>query len=144
MKWALSINDSQNWLLENHQAEITALIALNDGDFKWALDRYKYSDRHEHSEEYYREKAEVFLRELENRLQVTPFLMDDSISLADAAIFPFVRQFAHVDKDWFFNSEYKAVVVWLNFWLESEIFKHIMKKYKQWTPEGEAVLFPHS
>jgi glutathione S-transferase len=144
MIWALSENDPQDWLLAQNQTEINRLIAQNDGDFKWALDRYKYADRHEHSEEYYRKKAEVFLQTLEQQLQSSDFLMGDSISLADAAIFPFIRQFAHVDKEWFFRSEYKGVIGWLNVWLESDLFKSIMKKYKQWTPQEQGILFPHS
>ena len=144
MSWALSENDPKDWLLAQNQTEINRLIAQNDGDFKWALDRYKYADRHEHSEEYYRKKAEVFLHTLEQQLQSSDFLMGDSISLADAAIFPFIRQFAHVDKEWFFSSEYKRVIGWLNVWLESDLFKSIMKKYKQWTPQEQGVLFPHS
>lgn len=144
MKWALSVNDEKNWLLESCQTNMQTLIAHNDGDFKWALDRYKYADRHEHSEEHYRKLGEVFLQELELRLQTTKFLMGDNICMADMAIFPFVRQFAHVNKDWFFNSEYKALMAWLDFFLESDLFKSIMKKYKKWTPEEESVLFPHA
>ena len=144
MSWALSVSDEQNWFLESHQAEIQTLIAHNDGDFKWALDRYKYADRHEHSEEHYRELGEVFLQELEQRLQKTKFLMADNICMADIAIFPFVRQFAHVNKDWFFNSEYKALIVWLNFFLESDLFKSVMKKYKKWTRDEAPVFFPHT
>ena len=142
MKWALSINDKSDWFLAEHQEEVDALINLNDGDFKWALDHYKYADRHEHSEEHYRKLGETFLKKLELRLQRTPFLMGGHISLADAAIFPFVRQFAHVNKNWFLNSEYSALITWLNFFLESDLFIGIMKKYPKWAPEDEIVLFP--
>ncbi len=142
MRWALSINDKRDWLLAEHQEETNALISLNDGDFKWALDHYKYADRHEHSEEHYRKLGEEFLQKLELRLQNTAFLMGDNMSLADAAIFPFVRQFAHVNKSWFLSSEYSALITWLNFLLESDLFIGIMKKYNKWAPEDEAVLFP--
>ena len=54
-RWAFSLNTelSETMYAESIQAESDALISENDGDFKWALDRYKYSDRFEHDEEYY-------------------------------------------------------------------------------------------
>lgn len=126
------------------ESEIMELIQMNDGDFKWALDRYKYSDRYEHSEQYYREKGEVYLSQLNERLQNQKFIMGSEITLADLAIFPFVRQFAHVNKKWFEASHYTALIEWLNHWLESDLFKGIMKKYPQWHSGDEPVHFPES
>jgi len=144
MLWAIEQNADLkcSWLGSDHVNEIQALIASNDGDFKWALDHYKYADRFEQSAEYYREKAEVFLAALEIRLQKHTYLMGDEMTLADVAIFPFVRQFAHVDRDWFFASDYKALQAWLNTWLDSNHFKAIMKKYPKWTTEQEPHYFP--
>jgi len=146
MLWAIEQNAElkHSWLGNDHAGDIQALIASNDGDFKWALDHYKYADRFEQSAEYYREKAEVFLAELETRLQKHAFLMSDEMTLADVAIFPFIRQFAHVDRDWFFASEFKALRAWLNTWLDSNQFKAIMKKYPKWTTEQEPAYFPDS
>jgi len=124
------------------KAEIMELIEKNDGDFKWALDRYKYADRYEQSEEYYREQGEVFLRQLNDRLSAHPFLMGDDMTLADLAIFPFVRQFAHVNKKWFEASQYTALIQWLSHWLESDLFLSIMKKYPQWHAGNDPVYFP--
>lgn len=126
------------------ESEIMALIQTNDGDFKWALDRYKYSDRYEQSEQYYREKGEHFLSQLNDRLQNHDFIMGSEMTLADLAIFPFIRQFAHVDKKWFEASQYTALIQWLNYWLDSELFKSIMKKYPQWHAGDEPVYFPES
>ncbi|WP_283786034.1 glutathione S-transferase [Bermanella sp. WJH001] len=124
------------------QNEMNELIAQNDGDFKWALDRYKYADRYEESEIFYRQKGEVFLAKLNQMLTEHENLFFDEASLADLAIFPFVRQFAHVDKRWFENSEYTYLNHWLNRWLNSDLFLHVMNKYKQWQPDADIVYFP--
>lgn len=144
MHFALSYSPSQLSSLypESLQAEIDALIALNDGEFKWALDRYKYSDRYDESEAYYREKGLVFLDTLERLLSQHTYLLSNDVSLADLAIFPFVRQFAHVDKNWFENSQYPLLINWLNNWLESPLFISVMNKYKQWQEGDEPICFP--
>lgn len=122
--------------------DIETLIDENDGAFKWALDRYKYSDRYEESEEHYRKMGEVFLTKLDQLLQKNRYLFTPNPSLADIAVFPFVRQFAHVDKSWFDHSPYPKLIQWLNEWLESELFITIMEKHQPWTSRDERVLFP--
>lgn len=72
------------------QAKIMAWVKYNDQCFKPWLDRYKYADRYpEHSEAYYREKAEVFLQRLDSRLSRSSYLMGPQMTLADIAVFPF-------------------------------------------------------
>lgn len=138
--WALLNNDPYR-LLPNSQElreEVKQLIHTNDNDFKSALDRYKYFDRYpEFSQAQYRGQGETFLHQLNSRLEKHKFILSDKISIADIAIMPFIRQFAHVDIDWFKSSRYEYVINWLNFWLESNVFQSIMKKYKPW-PEGSA------
>jgi glutathione S-transferase len=124
------------------QLEIEELIDENDGSFKWALDRYKYSDRFEESEEHYRKLGEVFLAKLELRLEKTGYLFTPEMSIADISIFPFVRQFAHVDKQWFEQSSYPRLIQWLDILLKSELFASIMEKYKPWKKKEEAIFFP--
>jgi glutathione S-transferase len=134
MMWALSLSDPQHWfqaLPDSTQAAILALIDTNDHSFKNDLDKYKYSVRFpEHSETYYREQGETFLTLLDEKLSETTYLMGDNITLADIAIFPFIRQFAFVDKDWFDNSEYQALKQWLATLLEMDLFIEVMKKDK--------------
>ena len=144
MQYALSTRpDLEEALLpDSLKADILSLIKVNDGDFKWALDRYKYADRYEQSQNYYREKGEVFLDTLNERLNSHRYLMGDEMTLADLAIFPFVRQFAHVDKNWFEASQYTALIQWLNHWLASDLFISIMTKYPQWQEGDEPVYFP--
>ena len=115
-------------------SDMLSLINDNDNDFKGWLDQYKYADRYpEQTPEYYREQGEVFLKKLENRLSHHPFLFGIKMRLADIAIMPFVRQFAHVDKKWFEAADYPFLQNWLQAWLESDDFQKIMFKYLKWT-----------
>jgi len=109
------------------------LIKQNDNEFKQWLDRYKYADRYpEFAAEYYRSQAEPFLCALDQRLAQHEFLLDQQPSLADIGIFPFIRQFAHVDLDWFQQCPYPNLQRWFNHYLSSELFTSIMNKYQPW------------
>ena len=142
--WALSINDPDNWLQDNDEIsqKTNSLININDNSFKDNLDHYKYASRFpEFSEEHYRTQGEDFLQNLENLLKQSRCLLANHITLADIAIFPFIRQFAFVDKDWFDKSRYTNLKPWLNNILETELFKEIMKKYPPWVAGSEGVKF---
>ena len=135
MMWALKKHDPQNWLPNGtfEKEETKKLIEFNDNDFKQHLDHYKYADRFpEKTMEFYRQTGEIFLEQLENKLNNTKFLIGDAVSLADMAIFPFIRQFAYVDKDWFDQSKYKKLQGWLNYLLATPLFKMIMIKHPVW------------
>lgn len=139
--WATAVNDPD--AIRGDAALVSlanALVEKNDTDFKQHLDHYKYADRFpEFSAEHYRSQAEGFLAQLEEKLSQHQFLLTDTISLADLGIFPFVRQFAHVDIDWFRQSPYPNVIQWMDFFLDSERFNSVMKKYPAWA-EGQAPL----
>lgn len=144
--WALAQHDPDNWyqLLTSEQHEqMLALIENNDGEFKYFLDRYKYSDRYpEQDERFYREQGEKTLTRLEQLLTEHDCLLRDSWTLADIALLPFIRQFAFVDKAWFDSSPYPRVRAWLEAFLESDLFRSVMKKYPQWQQGDEPVVFP--
>jgi glutathione S-transferase len=127
MRWALHQNDPENWLVNNDMQ--SALIEQNDTSFKRNLDHYKYPNRFpETSVENYRAACEEFVNILEARLTRTAFLAGDKFSFADAAIVPFIRQFAHVDKDRFYQSPHMHVIKWLDAILASPLFNSVMKK----------------
>lgn len=129
MQWALQQHDADGWL-QADLAQTKLLIAENDGTFKQSLDRYKYAIRFpEHPAEYYRQQGEQFLAALEQRLQQRAFLIRDTVSLADIAIFPFIRQFAAVDQQWFDCSDYIRLRNWLEQLVESSLFESVMAKY---------------
>lgn len=135
MHWALQQSDTDGWLLAD--AEIMqALITENDTSFKQALDRYKYAIRFpEQPMEDYRAQGEVFLAKLEQRLTQTEFLLGAKLTLADIAIFPFIRQFSAVDAVWFEAVAYPKLKAWLNLMLSSAIFNSIMDKHPVYSPQ---------
>ncbi|RDH83137.1 MAG: glutathione S-transferase [endosymbiont of Galathealinum brachiosum] len=136
MLWALQQNDPQNWLFCIEKQQIPDLILENDTQFKIDLDHYKYADRYpEFSALTYRQRAEVFLEQLEQILSKQKYLSSSSETLTDIALFPFVRQFAYVDIKWFESAPYPKLRNWLNNWLKSELFHSIMKKHPYWLPE---------
>jgi glutathione S-transferase len=128
MRWALAQNDPQDWLLQGDPA-VLALIAENDLGFKHHLNRYKYAERYpERPMEAYRADGEVFLQKLEALLADRAYLLAEHPSLADMAVAPFVRQFAHVDREWFARTSYRRVQAWLQWFLDSPLFIAVMAK----------------
>ncbi len=126
------------------QAKVSTWISYNDNRFKHWLDRYKYADRYPDGTEFdYRQRAEVFIKRLNKRLNQRKYLLGDDMSLADIAIFPFIRQFSNVDKDWFENSEYDSLKLWLDCFVSDEFFTEvIMKKLASWQNGQLDILFP--
>lgn len=141
MHWALRRRDPHHWLsgLDKGGA---ALIEQCDGDFKQALDRYKYPNRYEDEAidaQAQRDRACAFISRLDDGLQANGgSLAAAHPALADFAIFPFVRQFAAVDRDWWASTPYKAVRQWLQSHLDSALFARIMRKRKPWAPGDDA------
>jgi glutathione S-transferase len=128
MRWALAQNDPEGWLLGDDEAT-QALIEENDQGFKHQLNRYKYAERYpEQPMEHYRAEGEVFLSKLEGLLAQREYLLTGHLSLADVALAPFVRQFAHVDREWFGRAPYPRLQAWLQRFLESPLFIAVMAK----------------
>lgn len=143
MMWALEQNDPQGLLDTAALSQAEALIAQNDNEFKYWLDRYKYADRHtEMTQTEYRQRGEVFLQVLEARLTKSRYLLGDSVTVADIGIMPFVRQFAHVDRDTFYDLPYPKLQQWLQDWLAHPLFLQAMVKFQPWQEEDEVVIFP--
>jgi glutathione S-transferase len=129
MFWALNQQDTDGWLEVNLTAA-KGLIETNDGWFKKALDAYKYPDRYpEKTQAEHRAVGQVFLQQLETLLQQHDGLCGHLPSLADIAIFPFIRQFKGVDSDWFDNAPYVRLNQWLTSLIQSDLFDSIMKKH---------------
>lgn len=143
--WALSRNDPQHWLPadEASRYQAMALIKENDGDFKHNLDRYKYPERYPDEQGAdYCSKGEVFFRKLEHCLGRQPCLLGEQPGIADIAILPFIRQFAHTDKERFDQLPYPHLQQWLSNFLESALFSSVMQKYPAWQPGEVPIYFP--
>lgn len=140
MHWALAQRDPRNWLAGD-TVLATDLITTNDGPFKHHLDRYKYASRYNDSAQRgdvdltHREAAETYIQSLETRLEHGPYLLGEAQTLADIAIFPFIRQFANTDREWWSLAPYAKTRDWLTRHTDSELFKDIMVKYPLWIPE---------
>ena len=138
MLWA--IEQGEQKLYEDKLNEQNQLIKYNDTKFKYWLDKYKYHVRYlEHSREYYQRKCSKTLAEYDMRLRENAYLMGDRIRLADIAIFPFIRQCANVDQNWF-NNKYPNLNQWLEIWKQSRLFKSVMMKYNQWRLGDELLI----
>ena len=143
MTWVLVQRDSQGLLNAETLLEANALIDKNDNEFKYWLDRYKYADRHlEISQTEYRQQGEVFLQLLEKLLTKNSYLLGESITIADIGIMPFVRQFAHVNRNVFYDLPYPNLQRWLQDWLSHPLFLQAMTKFKPWQEKDEVVVFP--
>ena len=143
MEWALEQQDPQELLNPKTLHQGNTLIEQNDQEFKHWLDRYKYADRHlEMTQTEYRQKGEAFLQILEALLTKNTYLLGDSVTIADIGIMPFVRQFAHVDRDVFYSLPYPKLQIWLKNWLEHPLFIQAMTKFQPWQDGDEPVIFP--
>lgn len=143
--WALGENDPEKLLTPDagDLDEMLALISKMDDEFKPLLDQYKYRI---HSDPDMatsaRNRALEFLKKLDEQLFGQDFLYGSQIRVADICILPFVRQFAHVDKDWFWAQGFTHVLSWLDRFLASDRFAQIMPKFQVWKPGDELTTFP--
>ena len=129
MKWALSQNDPID-LMDMPFCGFD-LITDCDGNFKQALDRAKYPNRFPETNPIEsRDKAALFLYKLDKML--SPNLFGENMSIADLAILPFVRQFAHVYNVWFYTQDWINLINWLDNFKQSSEFNKIMTKLAPW------------
>ena len=129
MRWALAQSDPESWLA----GDDAALIAANDGVFKHHLDRAKYPGRYEEDGVTdHRAAALALLAPLESRLQAAPWLCGENRALTDIALFPFIRQYAAIDPNWFAAQPLPQLQAWLERLASSELFASVMPKFAPW------------
>ena len=142
MNYAAEKIDSMCWKKENIQ-NFDEMISKLDGEFKHNLDRYKYPNRYDDVDSIQHRDANIpFLQMIDDLLASNEFLSGEEMGILDCAVFPFIRQFANHDRDWFDNLPLQRLLKWLDDCLSSEEFKIVMKKYKQWTPDQDVVIWP--
>ncbi len=123
MRWVLAHDDPENWLVDDD----ATLLAINDGPFKRHLDHYKYADPGDRRE--HRDAAAALLTGLEDRLS-------ERRKLTGMALLPFIRQFAHVDRDAFAALPLPGVQRWLAHHLASPLFESVMARPASARPTG--------
>ena len=127
--------------------EIFSLIETNDKIFKYHLDRFKYASRFNFEEsELHRDACMDILLSLNKKLKKYTkkgnrvFLVDEKESLADWAIWPFVRQFRIADMQKFDqNNELKSLRSWLNYFITHKKYPKIMIKNEPWSTRNEPI-----
>jgi glutathione S-transferase len=136
MLWALRQNDPGQWLEPRSSVpDMLAMIAGNDGAFKKALDRHKYPNRYPQESAgdatafaaLHRALGASWLAGLEAMLG-GDWLFGPRPSLADMALLPFVRQFAHTDPAWFAAQPWPRLQAWLGSFEASALFQAVMER----------------
>ena len=140
--WALNLNDPDDWQRSKDTKKTKELIKINDGEFKYHLDRYKYSKRYDNEDpEFHRKKSLKFIESVNNELNNSKYIFDDNISYADIVLLPFIRQFRIADIEWFDSLPYDNLKKWLSSFLGSSLLNSIMKKYDLWKEGDKSIVF---
>ena len=140
--WALNLNDPDDWQRSKDTKKTKELIKINDGEFKYHLDRYKYSKRYDNEDpEFHRKKCLKFIESVNNELNNSKYIFDDNISYADIVLLPFMRQFRIADMEWFDSLPYDNLKKWLSSFLDSSLLHSIMKKYDLWKEGDKSIVF---
>ena len=140
--WALNLNDPDDWQRSKDKEKTKELIKINDGEFKYHLDRYKYSKRYDNEDpEFHRKKCLKFIESINNELNNSKYIFDDNISYADIVLLPFIRQFRIADIEWFDSLPYDNLKKWLSSFLDSSLLNSIMKKYDLWKEGDKSIVF---
>lgn len=131
MLWALQRHDPAGWLRPSSGTleDLLAWVAQCDTTFKPLLDRCKYPQRHPDIDPAHSwQAAQDWLAMLDTALAATGHLQGTHTTLADAAVFPFVRQFAAIDPARWSAQPWPALQAWLAHWLEGPLFTDTMRK----------------
>ena len=137
--------DIMIWALGNDFFKIDEceLVKHCDENFKPWLDRYKYPNKYnDNTQEFVLENAMNFLELLEKKLEKNIFLFGSNRGFADIGIAPFIRQFAHVDIEWFLSLKYPKLINWYKEFVDWHVFKSIMEKNPKWADNQPIVFFP--
>ena len=143
MKWYLTKNDPLDIMRPYNDEAADELIDFFDNDFKFHLDRYKYSSRFDpQKKDEHRNAAVKILSELENKMNESAYIHGDKISIYELAILPFVRQFMLADNNWY-ESEFdcKKIKLSLSRFIASSALIVTMRKYNEWTFSREDVQY---
>ncbi len=149
MIWSIERSNMHELLGKNNDQsqEIFSLIETNDKIFKYHLDRFKYASRYNLDEsETHRAAGMKILLSLNNRLKEFSnkgkplFLVDAKETLADWAIWPFVRQFRIAEiKKFDQNHKIKFLRSWLNYYLTHKKYSVVMKKNEHWSKGNDPI-----
>ena len=139
--FALRQNDPLG-LLDAYDEKAQALIAANDTGFKQALNRYKYPSRFPDEDcSDAQGNCRAFFERINDVLIQSDYLNGDVLSVSDLATFPFIRQCAHVDKEWFGALPLPALHRWFHVMRDGDLFLSVMPKLDQWENSDAVIRF---
>ena len=145
LNWALQQNDPESWSTAGTDlhSDALALVLQCDSEFKRHLDRYKYPNRYNLPDGLEdRQQGSLFVSQLNEKLSQSANLMGPAWCWVDAAIAPFVRQFARTDREWFDAQAWQPLQNWLTSFETSEAYSVVMHKYKVWHQGAKPVSYP--
>ena len=147
--WALSESKKENikniYFPDNKKEKIYEIIKTNDNEFKYHLDRFKYSKRYkQNNEELHFTKAIKFIKRWNELLSENRFFLGEHPSIADWSVWPFVRQFKIACESQKRTNYFETPIKnWLYYFEGNRNFKDIMHKYELWEPNLNINYFPH-
>ena len=141
MRWALNQADPRQLQLTSGSQ---SLVDENDGPFKHHLDRFKYTDRYPGAcIDDHQQAGLAILRRWNERLSKDDWLLGHRVSLADAALWPFVRQWRLADPTIFEkDTSLDALRIWLERFLNDPSFERLMQRADPWDAGGLQPRFP--
>ena len=137
--------DIISWAMKSHAPSVhiyseaeellsLKLIQLFDSNFKYHLDRYKYSSRYDVDPKEHQQECKTILENLEAEINPSPWIFGKQISLLDISILPFIRQCKIANPNWFFAQNFPKLIDLLNYFENSKLFDQAMQKYELWDP----------
>ena len=144
ISWAMQSHPESVYTFSTKEKLISeSLIQLFDSKFKYHLDRYKYASRYEANSSEHQEECKNILEKLDGKINPSPWIFGEKVSLLDISILPFIRQCKIANPNWFFEQNFKKVIALLNFFEGSDLFIHAMKNFDLWDPQNpNRSLFP--
>ena len=146
--WALSESKKENikktYFPNNKKEYIFKVVNINDNEFKYHLDRFKYSTRFENNnKEFHFTKAHEFIKNWNEILSESKYFCGDKPTIADWSVWPFVRQFKIACESQKRKSYLEPPIKeWLDYFENNRKFKSLMYKYELWEPNSKKNYFP--
>ena len=150
INWAIE-NSSPNQPFKNNfktsSRKIKNIIDQNDMSFKYHLDRFKYSNRYSNiNKAFHKEEALKIIYEWNSLISKSVekgykgWIMEDSESLADWAIWPFVRQYLIAEPSLFDkNNDLHSLKKWLAYYIDQKSYIIVMNKIKRWEKDSKPI-----
>ena len=148
INWCIKRNPSlfKDRLNKDQELFTEDIINTFDKEFKFHLDRYKYSSRYEDVDETSHRNACIsILKNLDKEIKNTSYFFSNNPHKIDLCILPFIRQFRIANPNWFdSHGEILRIQKWLSSFLESYLLKEVMVSYEVWEKNKPVTIFPIS